>query len=122
DAYVPIAWERSVGLWADFMTGSASADTSPESPARSDADFPFVRRRGPVAIVGVSTACPMPPFYAAGRAGRRQLDALRARLVELQADGMFRVVLLHHPPGNSHGRPPVTHHDRTPPSGRKTEE
>jgi len=108
DAYVPMAWERSIGLWADFMTGSGSGDASPESPVRSGADFPFVRRRGPVAIVGVSTACPMPPFYASGRAGRRQLDALRARLVELAADGMFRVVLIHHPPFDSRGR----HRDR----------
>jgi 3',5'-cyclic AMP phosphodiesterase CpdA len=98
DAYVPMAWERSIGLWADFMTGSTSADASSESPARSDADFPFVRRRGPLAIVGVSTACPMPPFYASGRAGRRQLDVLRTRL------GMFRVVLIHHPPFDARGR------------------
>jgi len=104
DAYVPMPWERSIGLWADFMTGSASNDARRESPARSDADFPFVRRRGPLAIVGVSTACPMPPFHACGRAGQRQLDALRARLVELESDGMFRVVLIHHPPFEARGR------------------
>jgi 3',5'-cyclic AMP phosphodiesterase CpdA len=103
DIYVPIAWEQSVGLWAEFMAGSAPGDATQESPARSDQDFPFVRVRGPLAIVGVSTACPMPPFSASGRVGRRQLEALRARLVELENDGLFRVVLIHHPPFEARG-------------------
>jgi 3',5'-cyclic AMP phosphodiesterase CpdA len=103
DIYVPIDWDRSIGLWADFMTGSPPGDAARESPARSDADFPFVRIRGPVAIIGVSTACPMPPFSAAGRVGRDQLAALRTRLIELGKDRLFRVVLIHHPPFDTRG-------------------
>src|SRR5262249_59823130 len=40
DAYVPMAWARSIGLWADFMTGSAATGATPESPVRSPPAFP----------------------------------------------------------------------------------
>jgi len=104
DIYVPIAWERSVGLWAEFMAGSTPGNGREEAPVRSDDDFPFVRVRGPLAMVGVSTACPMPPFMASGRIGERQLAALRERLIELGRDGLFRVVLIHHPPFDARGQ------------------
>jgi 3',5'-cyclic AMP phosphodiesterase CpdA len=66
-------------------------------PAGPD-DFPFVRRRGPAALVGLTTAIPSPPGMAYGELGRRQLDRLDRILQELRADGLFRIVLLHHPP------------------------
>ena len=98
DAYVPIDWQRSIGLWADYMAGAPPGEGTSERPVHSDDDFPFVRMRGPLALVGVSTACPMPPFSAAGRIGERQLGELKRRLAELRRDGLFRVVLIHHPP------------------------
>jgi 3',5'-cyclic AMP phosphodiesterase CpdA len=98
DAYVPMDWQRSIGLWADYMTGAPPGEDAHEQPVRSDDDFPFVRVRGPLALVGVSTACPMPPLSAAGRIGERQLGELRCRLKELGREGLFRVVLIHHPP------------------------
>jgi 3',5'-cyclic AMP phosphodiesterase CpdA len=98
DAYVPIDWQRSIGLWAEYMAGAPPGEGTNERPVRSDDDFPFVRVRGPLALVGVSTACPMPAFSAAGRIGERQLGALKQRLLELGRDGLFRVVLIHHPP------------------------
>ena len=98
DAYVPIDWQRSIGLWADYMAGAPPGEGTHEIPVRSDDDFPFVRIRGPLALVGVSTACPMPAFSAAGRIGERQLGELKTRLVELGRGALFRVVLIHHPP------------------------
>jgi len=98
DAYVPIDWQRSIGLWADYMAGAPPGEGMRELPVRSDDDFPFVRIRGPLALVGVSTACPMPSFSAAGRIGERQLGELKRRLAELRRDRLFRVVLIHHPP------------------------
>jgi 3',5'-cyclic AMP phosphodiesterase CpdA len=98
DAYVPIDWQHSIGLWADYMAGAPPGEGTSERPVRSDDDFPFVRQRGPLALVGVSTACPMPAFSAAGRIGERQLGELKRRLAELGRDGLFRVVLIHHPP------------------------
>jgi 3',5'-cyclic AMP phosphodiesterase CpdA len=90
-------WKSSCGLWTDFMTGSNGGEGA-ERPVTSAEDFPFVRRRGAVALVGASTALPMPPFSAAGKLGPRQLALLKQQLTELGREGLFRIVLIHHPP------------------------
>ena len=59
--------------------------------------FPFLRRRGPLALIGVSSAVPTPPLMATGWLGRSQLDALERMLAELSAEQAFRVLLVHHP-------------------------
>ncbi len=41
--------------------------------------FPFVRRRGPLALIGVSTGVPTAPFLATGWLGTKQLAELSAR-------------------------------------------
>jgi len=61
-------------------------------------EFPLVRVRGEVAIVGLSTALPSPPPLADGWLGGRQLAALDEVLERLGREGKFRVVALHHPP------------------------
>lgn len=91
DAYVPGAAGRAAAAWNDYMTG----DNDVFAGARK---FPYVRRRGPIAIVGCSTAVATPPFsangyFSAGQA-RRTLNLLR----ELGDEGLARVVLIHHPP------------------------
>jgi 3',5'-cyclic AMP phosphodiesterase CpdA len=63
--------------------------------------FPFVRRRGPLALIGLSSAVPSGPFLATGRLGDEQiarLDELLPRLAD-----HCRVVLIHHPPGHARG-------------------
>lgn len=60
--------------------------------------FPYIRRRGNVALVGVSTGVPSAPFLATGWIGTKQLAALSVLLNELQNENVFRVVMLHHPP------------------------
>jgi 3',5'-cyclic AMP phosphodiesterase CpdA len=96
DAYVHIAWERSLGLWADYMAGEGSDGR--EHPAAGPGDFPYLRRRGPLAIIGVSSAAPMPAHMAAGRIGTEQMARLSALLARTRQDGCCRVVLIHHPP------------------------
>ena len=66
------------------------------SDGKSAVEFPLVRVRGDVAIVGLSTALPSPPPLADGWLGGAQLDALDRALDSLA--GKFRVLLLHHPP------------------------
>jgi 3',5'-cyclic AMP phosphodiesterase CpdA len=63
---------------------------------KSAVEFPLVRVRGEIAIVGLSTALPSPPPLADGWIGGAQLDALDEALGALE--GKFRVLLLHHPP------------------------
>jgi 3',5'-cyclic AMP phosphodiesterase CpdA len=100
DAYVAAGEALRARLWAPYMTGDAAADGEPGAPSerRSAAAkaFPFLRERGPVALVGVSTAVPTPPFAATGRLGERQIARMSALLAA--ATARFRVVLIHHPP------------------------
>ena len=59
--------------------------------------FPFVRRRGNVALIGLSSALPTLPFMATGQLGENQLARLEPLLAALGREGSFRVVLIHHP-------------------------
>jgi 3',5'-cyclic AMP phosphodiesterase CpdA len=60
--------------------------------------FPFVRRVGPLAIVGLNSAEETPPFVAAGRLGPDQLEIAGEMLAKLRDEDVIRVVLIHHPP------------------------
>jgi len=62
--------------------------------------FPYLRRRGPVALVGLSSAIPTKPFVATGRLGAPQLAAAESLLRALATEPgrPFRVVMIHHPP------------------------
>ncbi|MEE8443801.1 MAG: metallophosphoesterase, partial [Alphaproteobacteria bacterium] len=102
DAYLPMPWRESLGLWADYMTDEGGGGAA-KAPGGRD-DFPIVRRRGPVALIGLNSAHPSKPFMAFGTLGERQLAALDARLTALGREGLFRVVLVHHPPLNSQSR------------------
>ena len=117
DAYVALPFDRSIGSWRDNMTGIAmtgramtgrapgeSAGAMPsERPVMSMDDFPYVRQRGPVALIGASTAIPTRPFSAAGELGEGQLQRLEAILEQLGRAGLFRILMIHHPPYIDHG-------------------
>ena len=87
DVYVPAAGLLVDRQWRPYM-----------SEDDETAGFPFVRRRGPLGLIGVSTGVPTPPFFATGIVGTEQLAALALTLDELKAEKLFRVVLIHHPP------------------------
>jgi 3',5'-cyclic AMP phosphodiesterase CpdA len=76
------------------------AEQAWETYARGDArePFPFVRRRGGVALIGVCSALPTPLFMATGRVGAEQLAQLESLLMMTGREGLFRAVLIHHPP------------------------
>jgi 3',5'-cyclic AMP phosphodiesterase CpdA len=91
DAYVSGALSELIKIWRDFMSDD---DDEPGEFAR----FPFVRRRGPVAIVGLSSAIATMPLMATGHIAADQATSLGERLAKLKDEGCFRVVLIHHPP------------------------
>lgn len=62
-----------------------------------DDPFPYVRLRGPVAIIGLSTAVPRPPLVAAGQLGSRQRNALSRLLEHPDVRARTPVILQHHP-------------------------
>ena len=88
DAYVRATRHRAMEAWADYLRGDIEG---------GNGAFPFVRRRGPVALIGVSSAVPTPPLMATGKLGQTQLRALDRILAQLASEQAFRVLLVHHP-------------------------
>ena len=88
DAYVHGAFQKAMRAWSPYMTGDNS-----KKPA-----FPYLKRRGALAIIGLSSAVPKPPFFATGTLGNRQLVALEALLNKLEDEDSIRIILIHHPP------------------------
>lgn len=94
DAYVRATRHRFVQAFGDYLAGDATS---------GNGAFPFVRRRGPLALIGLSSAVPTAPLMATGTLGRTQLEAVEKILVDLSAEQAFRVLLVHHPL-HSHAR------------------
>jgi 3',5'-cyclic AMP phosphodiesterase CpdA len=97
DAYVRGAVKKARTAWWPFMRGDGDDDV-PSEKVGSEATFPYVRKRGDVAIIGVTTGRATAPWFASGRVGTKQSRRLRAILEELAEEKLFRVVLIHHPP------------------------
>ena len=60
--------------------------------------YPYLRVRGEIAFIGLSSGIPTAPFIASGRLGREQRVAFAALLDDAKSRGLARVVLIHHPP------------------------
>jgi 3',5'-cyclic AMP phosphodiesterase CpdA len=86
DAYVRAAAAHAERDWRHYMRGDGSES------------FPFVRRRGPLALIGLSSSLPTLPLAATGRLGHGQLERFAAVLDNLKHEKLFRVVLVHHSP------------------------
>ena len=93
DAYVRESWRETFAQWSAYMRGDGAGETNGPDDA-----FPSLRIRREVALIGLSTARPSAPFLATGRLGERQLQRLDRMLAQTAGSGLFRVVLLHHPP------------------------
>jgi 3',5'-cyclic AMP phosphodiesterase CpdA len=94
DAYVRGADRNYLDAWREYLTG----DTPAEFP------FPYLRRRGPIALIGLSTAVPTLPFFASGRIGSAQMDRFAVMMERLPRAQCFRIMLIHHPPAGKRPR------------------
>ena len=92
DAYVPGAFDKICRAWGDYMRGDGAA------PPRDRNAFPYLRVRGDVALIGVSSArawrSRKKPVAMNGAVAR----GLGALLDDAGKRGLFRVVMIHHPP------------------------
>lgn len=86
DAYVPGALERFNLHCAPFL----------ESDTPGPLLYPVLRERGPVQIIGLSTATATGPFLATGAVDQNQRTRMAAALDS--SKDKFRLVLIHHPP------------------------
>ncbi|MFN2329429.1 MAG: metallophosphoesterase [Chromatocurvus sp.] len=73
--------------WADYLQGDDGSDT-----------WPSLRVRGGIAFIGLNSAIVTRPLLAAGKIGNSQQQRLRQLLKNCHAQGLFRVVYLHHCP------------------------
>lgn len=87
DAYVREGLDHAAREWGPYMQGDDGSTK-----------FPYLRRRGPLALIGLSTAVPTAPLMASGSLGIEQLARLAVLLDKAKEESLFRVVLIHHPP------------------------
>jgi 3',5'-cyclic AMP phosphodiesterase CpdA len=92
DAYGAARDHEVMDAWRPYLNSDAALALG------AVAVFPSVRVRGPVALVGLSSAIPTRVHLATGRVGEAQLARLADVLSDLAARGLCRVVLVHHPP------------------------
>jgi 3',5'-cyclic AMP phosphodiesterase CpdA len=101
ETYATAPWETTQMEWQNWM----SSDRSVSMGKVGQDYYPFVRRRGPVAFVGVSSAVCTAPLLATGRVGQGQLARLAELLEQLKQEGLLRVIMIHHPPQDGAVRP-----------------
>jgi 3',5'-cyclic AMP phosphodiesterase CpdA len=92
DAYVPGAFDKVCRAWGGWMTSDGA------NPPRDREAFPYLRVRENIALIGVTSARATAPFMATGYFRERQRRRLARLLDETGAQGLFRVVMIHHPP------------------------
>jgi 3',5'-cyclic AMP phosphodiesterase CpdA len=93
DIYVAEGAALAARQWGAFMSDDDGG-----------AGFPYVRRRGPLGLIGVNSGVPTAPFLATGWLGAQQLAELGAVLNKLRDQKLFRVAMIHHPPVSRAGR------------------
>jgi 3',5'-cyclic AMP phosphodiesterase CpdA len=69
--------------------------------------YPYVRVRGRLAVIGLSSAIATAPIFASGEVRARQLEALETALLRPELERCFRLVLVHHPPAPPYSRVPL---------------
>ncbi|MEM7215252.1 MAG: metallophosphoesterase [Pseudomonadota bacterium] len=89
DAYVRGGFESAIEKWQPYIAGD-------EQVTAGRQDFPYLRIRGDVAIIGCNSAEATAPFMATGFFRRDQAERLAAILT--RTVGLCRVVAIHHPP------------------------
>lgn len=87
DAYVRGSLDAMNRVFAPFMCGDDQTE-----------GYPYLRVRQNIALIGVNTGVPTVPFFATGTMGRAQGERLAHLLRQTRDSGLFRVVMIHHPP------------------------
>ncbi|MFU8777837.1 MAG: metallophosphoesterase family protein [Roseovarius sp.] len=93
EALIAGAWQAGAAQWLPYWQGDGAALDGDVSDA-----FPVLRRRGPLALISLSSAVATPPVFASGAVGAAQLARLAPMLRAARAAGLCRVLMIHHPP------------------------
>ncbi|HET6147584.1 MAG TPA: metallophosphoesterase [Polyangia bacterium] len=104
DAYVAEvvrtgAFERIFGSYQSRdLDIDGVGDPSAVASGDPRAAYPFVRLRGPLALIGVNSCVATGDLGAWGEVGAGQLQRLESVLARAEVASRVRVVLVHHPP------------------------
>lgn len=96
DIYTRVRRHAGIEVWRPFMKADGFG-AAIEAPAAVNG-FPYVRRVGGVALIGVNSAVETQPFVSAGKVGEAQRARLAVLLDQLATSGLARIVMIHHPP------------------------
>jgi 3',5'-cyclic AMP phosphodiesterase CpdA len=94
DIYGRLGRDIGTARWQAYMT----SDGQGSKWTGSATSFPYLRVLGRVALIGVNSAIVTPPMIARGRVGPGQRDRVAQLLDRLGHEGLYRLVLIHHPP------------------------
>ncbi len=94
DAYVAGALDYAEQKWSRWMRDD-----------EGQTGFPYLHRRGPVDIIGLSSAVATPPGISLGRIGQPQLEKTETLLNRLSADSRPSLLLVHHAPQDGAAKP-----------------
>jgi len=97
DTYVRSDWNETFSQWLEYMVSDRPWRSGTRVSGFDDL-FPTLRVRGPIALIGVCSAHPSAPHLAIGTMGKAQSSRLETILKQTAAQGLFRIVAIHHPP------------------------
>lgn len=97
DTYVRTPWDQTLSLWEPYMASDLELQIG-QRQATDHSLFPSVRVRGHTVLIGATSARPSAPFFATGSLGTEQMDRLGDVLDLTRRQGLFRILLIHHPP------------------------
>lgn len=92
DAYVRGARAKALAAWQAWVNGDDNRTIA------SEQDYPTLRRRDAVSLIGCNSARASAPFLATGYFREDQASRLAALLKTEGETKQCRVVLIHHPP------------------------
>jgi len=81
-----------------YLAAAFAPWTASDGAASPPGFFPFLRVRGDVALIGLSSGVPTGPLMATGRMGQEQMARFARLLDETRERGLARIVMIHHPP------------------------
>lgn len=88
DTYVGGALKKIRSEWREWMCGDREETSK----------FPYLRVRDGVALIGVNSGRATAPFMATGSFREKQARRLAGILDEAHERGLFRIIMIHHPP------------------------
>ena len=91
DAYIRSSLQNAISQWSPYLSGD-------DAPLTTPAQWPVLRIRKNIALIGCNSAEATLPFMATGYFRKDQAERLKTLLQRTKDEKLFRVVMIHHPP------------------------